>query len=77
MTQHLGVIAREPRPTVLNRGRYFLIILDQFCRAYFFRYKTKFLDLKDEVWLRYDNFINSIKTNFLLIFKIFKIFHKI
>jgi hypothetical protein len=58
----LRVTAREPRLIVLNRIFQIWMKTFPFCRANDFRYRTKFLDLKDEFWLRYENPIKSTQN---------------
>ncbi len=66
----IRVTAREPRLTVLNRIFQIWMKIFPFCRANIFRYRTKFLDLKDEFWLRYENPIKSTQNWFSLVRKI-------
>ncbi len=70
----LWVTAREPRRNadIAAQSNFQIWIkMFPFCRANIFTYKTKFLDLKDEFWLRYENPIKSTQNWFLVVRKIF------
>jgi hypothetical protein len=47
---------------VLNRSSQISMKIVLCCRADSFRYRTKFLALKDEFWLRYEYIIKNTKN---------------
>jgi hypothetical protein len=64
---YIGVIPREIRPTVRNRSSPILMKTISTCRAYDFRYETKFLAFKIKLWLKYTDAPESIKNRLSLI----------